>query len=191
MDETPYTTDEMLAKALRSDTRVLGEIIERYETKLSRYIQRKSNASSEDRKDILQNIFIKIYKNINDFDPDLSFSSWAYRIARNEMVDWYRREKRRPHLSLEGDEGVMQTLASELGADIAAQKAELRQAIEEAVQTLPEKYQDIVELRFFEEKSYDEIADILALPPGTVAVRINRVKKMLQEALKKHYGQQH
>ena len=156
MDETPYTTDEMLAKALRSDTRVLGEIIERYETKLSRYIQRKSNASSEDRKDILQNIFIKIYKNINDFDPDLSFSSWAYRIARNEMVDWYRREKRRPHLSLEGDEGVMQTLASELGADIAAQKAELRQAIEEAVQTLPEKYQDIVELRFFEEKSYDE-----------------------------------
>ena len=107
------------------------------------------------------------------------------------MVDWYRREKRRPHLSLEGDEGVMQTLASELGADIAAQKAELRQAIEEAVQTLPEKYQDIVELRFFEEKSYDEIADILALPPGTVAVRINRVKKMLQEALKKHYGQQH
>ncbi len=191
MDETPYTTDEMLAKALRSDTRVLGEIIERYETKLSRYIQRKSNASFEDRKDILQNIFIKIYKNINDFDPDLSFSSWAYRIARNEMIDWYRREKRRPHLSLEGDEGVMQTLASELGADIAAQKAELRHAIEKAVQTLPEKYQDIVELRFFEEKSYDEIADILALPPGTVAVRINRVKTMLQEALEKHYGQQH
>lgn len=191
MDETLYTTDEMLAKALRSDTRVLGEIIGRYETKLSRYIQRKSNASFEDRKDILQNIFIKIYKNINDFDPDLSFSSWTYRIARNEMIDWYRREKRRPHLSLEGDEGVIQTLASELGADIAAQKAELRQTIEGAVQTLPEKYQDIVELRFFEEKSYDEIADILALPPGTVAVRINRVKTMLQEALEKHYGQQH
>lgn len=188
MDEVSYTTDASLAKALLKDARVLGEIIERYEDKLSRYIQRKSNATSEDRKDILQNIFIKVYKNINDFDTDLPFSSWIYRIARNEMIDWYRKEKRRPHLSLEGDEGVIQSLVSELGADVTAEREELRHVIEKAVRTLPEKYQDIVELRFFEEKSYDEIADILAIPPGTVAVRINRIKKMLQKELQQHYG---
>ena len=188
MTEQPYTTDEALAHALRSDTRVLGEIIERYEPKLDRYIARKSSADSEHRKDILQNIFIKVYKNINEFDTSLPFSSWIYRIAHNEMIDWYRRERRRPHLSLEGTEGIIETLRSEIQVEDFVEKEESRRAIQQAFDTLPEKYRDVAELRFFEEKSYDEIADILAIPPGTVAVRINRIKKTLHEQLSQPYG---
>ena len=189
MDQQPYRTDEQLALAVRSDTQVLGEIIERYEPKLDRYIARKSSADTSDRKDILQNIFIKVYKNINDFDTSLTFSSWIYRIAHNEMIDWYRRERRRPHLSLEGSDGILETIRSEISASELVEKEELRRMIQKTFETLPEKYQSIAELRFFEEKSYDEIADILAIPPGTVAIRISRVKKMLSEQLSS-YGKQ-
>ncbi len=189
VDQQPYRTDEQLALAVRSDTQVLGEIIERYEPKLDRYIARKSSADTSDRKDILQNIFIKVYKNINDFDTSLTFSSWIYRIAHNEMIDWYRRERRRPHLSLEGSDGILETIRSEISASELVEKEELRRMIQKTFETLPEKYQSIAELRFFEEKSYDEIADILAIPPGTVAIRISRVKKMLSEQLSS-YGKQ-
>lgn len=176
-------SDEVLAKKLRTDPQFLGDIIERYEGKLSNYIRRKSSASTEDIQDILQNVFIKVYKNIFDFDTALPFSSWIYRITRNEMIDWYRREKRTPHLSLEGSEALLQSIASENDITAEVSSGEFRQALEGVVTELPEKYRDIVVLRFFEEKSYDEIADILALPPGTVAVRINRVKKTLQQKL--------
>lgn len=186
VDAQQHTTDEMLAYRLRTDAQVLGDIIERYEKKLSLYIGRKSNATADDRKDILQNIFIKVYKNIYDFDTTLSFSSWIYRIAHNEMIDWYRKEKRRPHLSLEGSEYVLQTIAAEEGATEQAIRNEQKTALKQAIEALSDEYRDIVELRFFEEKSYDEIADILAIPPGTVAVRINRVKKRLHAILAHH-----
>lgn len=186
MDAQPHTTDEMLAYRLRTDAQVLGEIIERYEKKLSLYIGRKSNATPDDRKDMLQNIFIKVYKNIYDFDTTLSFSSWIYRIAHNEMIDWYRKEKRTPHLSLEGSDYILQTIASETDTSALAIRDEEKRALRTAIEQLPEQYRDIVELRFFEEKSYDEIADILTIPPGTVAVRINRVKKRLQDILTHH-----
>lgn len=179
-------TDEMLAGLLRTDTQALGEIIERYEQKLARYIYRKSHATEADCKDILQNIFIKVYKNIYDFDTNLTFSSWIYRIARNELIDWYRKEKRTPHLSLEGSDYILETLISEVETEHVAIRTEMKEHLVRAIEQLPEKYQEVIELRFFEEKSYDEIADILTIPPGTVAIRISRAKKLLHEQL--NYG---
>lgn len=190
MEAPSHITDEMLASSLRTDARVLGDIIERYEKKLSLYIGRKSSATADDIKDILQNIFIKVYKNIYDFDTTLSFSSWIYRIAHNEMIDWYRKEKRKPRISLEGNDYILQTIASEVDVADMAIKEETKKHLQKAIELLPEKYQDIVDLRFFEDKSYDEIADILAIPPGTVAIRINRLKKQLQEILKDYERQQ-
>lgn len=177
-------SDEQIAQKLRGDTQFLGILIDRYEAKLGAYIRRKSSASADDIKDILQNVFIKVYKNIYDFDPGLTFSSWIYRITRNEMIDWYRREKRTPHLSLEGSEALLATIAEE--TDIAEYVAgeHFQKAFAKAVDTLPDKYRDVVILRFFEEKTYEEIADILTIPPGTVAIRISRAKILLQEKLK-------
>ena len=186
MNTTEVLTDEILAERLRTDTQFLGEIIERYETKLTLFIRRKSSASIDDAKDILQNVFIKVYKNINDFDTTLTFSSWIYRITRNEMIDWYRKEKRKPHVSLEGSEMMLETIASESNVAESVAKAHSAEDIKALIETLPDKYREIVLLRYFEDKSYDEIADILTLPPGTVAVRLNRVKTLLRDTLR-HY----
>lgn len=186
MDSNLLLSDEELAHRCISDMHFLGELISRYEGKLGSYVRRKSNATSTDIQDILQNIFIKVYKNLNDFDSTLKFSSWIYRIAHNEMIDWYRKEKRTPRISLDESIDLVMAIASETNITEDAIKNEKKEEIKKAIELLPNKYQEIIELRFFEEKSYEEIADILKIPQGTVAIRLNRVKKVLHETLKDH-----
>ncbi len=179
-------TDEIIAIKLRTDASFLGEIIDRYEGKLTRFIKSNSNTSSEDIKDILQNVFLKVYKNIYDFDETLSFSSWIYRIARNEAIDWYRKEKRKPRLSLEANEVILNYIIADNLIEEEIIKSETTKYFKEIIDSLPDKYKDIVLLRYFEDKSYEEISDILSIPQGTVAIRINRVKNILREKFKSY-----
>ncbi len=183
MDTYLELSDEQIVKKCVSDSTFLRVLINRYENKLDLYIRRKSNATNEDRKDILQNVFIKVYKNINDFDQNLSFSSWIYRIAHNEMIDWYRREKKHPILHFEDDETIINKIVSDVDVQKESIDTETRVYIKKVLGTLSQEYQDVVQLRFFEQKSYEEISDILRIPSGTVAIRINRVKKKLKELL--------
>lgn len=185
MDSDTLTDEEVLQRSL-SERNFFAHIIERYESRLRSYIGRKSNASSADIDDLLQNVFIKVYKNMKEFDPSLRFSSWIYRICYNEMVDWYRKEKREPHISFDADEAIMHSLASEDNTAHSALSEEKKKMIQKALESLDQKYKDIIELRFYEEKSYEEIADILRIPPGTVATHLNRVKKILKEQLHHH-----
>ncbi len=183
MDTYLELSDEQIVKKCVTDSTFLSVLIKRYEAKLDAYIRCKSNATGEDRKDILQNVFIKVYKNINDFDLTLSFSSWIYRITHNEMIDWYRREKKHPILHFEDDETIINKIVSDVDVQKESINKEIRAYIEKVLETLSPEYQEVVQLRFFEEKSYDEISDILRIPAGTVAVRINRVKKKLKDIL--------
>jgi len=177
-------TDEELAKLSASNTEYFGELIERYESMLFRYVMRRSHATKEDAEDIVQNSFIKMYRNINDFDPNLRFSSWAYRITHNELIDWYRKQKSRPQLMIsDKDEDVFASIAGDMNIEKEILQKERKEEIEAIIKTLDIKYQEVVSLRFFEEKSYEEIADILQIPEGTVAIRLSRAKKILQEAL--------
>ncbi|MEO5645895.1 MAG: RNA polymerase sigma factor [Candidatus Paceibacterota bacterium] len=180
-------TDEKLVIECKKDQEHFAVLVERYVPKLTHYIRRRSLATSDDIEDLLQNIFIKVYRNINEYDTSLLFSSWIYRIAHNEMIDWYRREKRRTTLSLDDEaQDIVSKLFTEEDHISRFSNAEQKQAVINAVNTLDEKYKDILLLRFFEEKSYEEIADILQIPPGTVAVRINRAKKQLEKTLTQH-----
>ncbi len=179
-----HLSDEMLVIECKKDPKHFAVLVERYVPKLTHYIKRRSSATTDDIDDLLQNIFIKVYRNLNGYDTSLLFSSWIYRISHNEMIDWYRKEKRRATLSLddENHDIVSKLIAEE---DVAAHfsNEEQKQYIISTLNTLDEKYREILLLRFFEEKSYEEIADILKIPTGTVAVRINRAKKQLQQSL--------
>ena len=86
-------TDEEDGEIVRrtlADKEAFVVLIERYEAKLERYLTRLGVGLPEDREDILQNVFIKAYKNLNSFDPTLTFSSWIYRIAHNETMSFFR-----------------------------------------------------------------------------------------------------
>jgi RNA polymerase sigma-70 factor (ECF subfamily) len=177
-------TDEELAQKSVSNTMYFGELIERYNTMLLRYVMRRSHATKEDAEDIVQNSFIKMYRNINGFDSSLKFSSWAYRITHNELIDWYRKQKSRPQLMVSSnDEDVFASIAGDMNIEKEAIQKETKREIESVIEKLDPKYQEVVMLRFFEDKSYDEISDILQIPPGTVAIRLSRAKKVLEEAL--------
>ncbi len=181
-----HLSDEALVIKCKKDQQYFAVLVDRYVPKLTRYIKRRSAATAADIEDLLQNIFIKVYRNINEYDTSLLFSSWIYRITHNEMIDWYRREKRRSTLSLDDEaHDIISKLMVDEDLTTQFSNAEQKQYIINTLNTLDEKYKEILLLRFFEDKSYEEIADILKIPAGTVAVRINRAKKQLQKRIQK------
>lgn len=177
-------TDEELVPLVLENQNDFSYLVHRYQDKLSRYVCRLSNLSPEEAEDVLQNIFIKAYLNLNDFDSSLKFSSWIYRIAHNEVIDNYRRSKARPKLL---DSDISDSQVKELSgdfdlfADVA--NVELRARIHEAISRLDPKYREALILKFIEDKDYQEISDIIKKPMGTVASRINKAKIQLRRQL--------
>lgn len=177
-------TDEELAKLSLSDSAFLGILLGRYESRLLAYIRRLGVRKPEDAEDVLQEAFIKIYRNLADFDSAMKFSSWAYRIARNESVSRFRRERARParlfsDVGLDTIEQVADNLNLEKEVDARLRGEKVRAAL----RSLPMKYQEALELYCVEQKSYEEISDILRKPVGTVGTLIKRAKKLLRAGL--------
>lgn len=178
-------TDEEIARRALEDKEAFGLLIERYEAKLLRYCERLGVAIREDREDILQNAFVKAYKNLNSFDPTLAFSSWMYRIVHNETMSFFRFKHARPQVTLDEDGEALIIELRDPQADTAA-VAELRlsrKELEKALAELDPKYRDALVLRFFEERSYAEMSDILKLPIGTVSTLLHRAKRALRRKL--------
>ena len=139
--------------------------------------------------DVLQDIFIKAYVNLNDFDRSRPFSPWIYRIAHNEAISFLR--KRNAETQTISDEDALLILDRVAGGDdpeAAWQRTRTEGDVRKALSALDQRYRDVLVLRYLEEKSYDEIADILEMPPGTVATLINRGLKQLQTPLRMTWG---
>jgi len=181
--------EEIVCRSLL-DKEAFAFIIERYEAKLARYLERLGVGLLEDREDILQNAFIKAYKNLNSFDPTLSFSSWMYRIAHNETMSFFRAKHARPQIILdEGSEILIAELRdADADASALAETRLSREGLAKAFGTLPETYRDVLTLRFFENRSYAEMSDILKIPVGTVSTLIYRAKKNLRAVFPKTFS---
>ena len=182
-------SDEEIVTMALAEKAFFGHIVSRYEEKLARYVQRLGVRNEEDRQDVLQDIFIKVYKNLNGFDTSLSFSSWIYRIAHNEAISWYRKTNVRPegHLVDSGEEIISYIASNEDGAEALFDKDINAETITKALSTLDEKYKDVILLRFFEHKEYDEISDILKIPIGSVGTLIHRGKAQLKKSINQEH----
>jgi RNA polymerase sigma-70 factor (ECF subfamily) len=182
----PPSDTEVVRMTLK-DPNQYGLLVERYEAKLQRYILRLGVRVLDDQLDVLQEIFIKAYRNLNSFDTSLSFSSWIYRIAHNEAISFYRKKNVRPegHLVGDGDE-VLSFISSSLDtADVKFDQGINAEEVNKALGLIDEKYREPLILRFFEHKEYDEISDILQIPIGSVGTLIHRGKKQLATVLNK------
>lgn len=177
-EESVQLTDEELVVRARHDQRYFGMLIERYQQKLLRYIRRISSVPIEEAEDILQEVFIKTYQQLNNFDESLSFSSWIYRITHNETISTYRKNKSRPQgNSIDVEERVIENIASEWNLTNEIEQRLLKQYFSDIFSQLDIKYRTVLELKYIEDKSYKEISDILKKPEGTVATLLNRAKK--------------
>ena len=176
-------SDEEIVRLTLEDKDNFLYLIKRYEGKLSRYINRIAGLSKEDIEDILQEVFIKTYQNINSFDKDLKFSSWIYRITHNEVIDNYRKKQSRPQMITYDNELILNNIISDLDISRELDQKYLRANISQLLGSLDLKYREVLVLKFLEEKEYKEISDILKKPMGTVATLINRAKKQFLEKL--------
>lgn len=170
-------SDAELVPLILKDQSFFAALIDRYKNKLFRYILRITNIREDDAEDLLQEIFLKAYLNLNDFDVEQKFSSWIYAITRNQVISNHRRLSVRAEghsLDIE-DDGVMR-LASDFNIEKDLDISYLKENVSKVLFSLPEKYREILVLKFLEEKSYQEISDIIKKPVGTVGSLMNKAK---------------
>jgi len=179
-------SDEELVKLTLAHQDNFLYLVDRYKGRLLSYILRLTSVNNEDAEDTLQEVFIKVYLNLNDFNKDLKFSSWIYRITHNQVISNHRRLKARPEgYAVSIDDQAARSLAAEIDIAAGADLQLLKVVIVKILDKLDKKYREVLILKFWEEKSYQEISDIIKKPPGTVASMLNKAKSELEKEFAK------
>jgi len=174
-------SDEDLVNLVRSENKELySELVMRYQKKLLRYAYYLLKNSAE-AEDAVQNSFIKAYKGLFTFNVKKKFSSWIYRITHNEAINLLR--KRGEQISLEENSYLTDKLPSNDNIQLEMEKKDIGKKVRQILLTLPSKYKEPLILYFLEDKSYEDISDILRLPVNTVGTRISRGKTMLKKIM--------
>ena len=180
-------SDEKLVLYVREkDEEAYSEIVRRYGDKLLRYVQYMiwdGDLAAE----IVQKTLVKGYENLNSFDVRRKFSSWIYRIAHNETVSEMRGRKKILYWPLDADlwgvfESREQSPEDELDDKL------MKEWLDSCMAELSEKYRAVLVLYYFEEKSYEEISEILRISIGTVGTRLSRGKALVKKLCKRNNG---
>lgn len=174
------TDDQLVAKIIEGDDDAFGQIVDRYQAPLSRYVQGIIFSSSSSA-DVVQETFIKTYVNLRSYRPGKKFSSWIYRIAHNEAVNYLR--KHRKELTTDDETWFDRIVDDKQSLDDLVDARLDNEKLQQAVSKLKEKYRSPLVLHVFQAKSYEEVSEILRIPTNTVGTRISRAKKMLKDEL--------
>lgn len=178
--------DNEIVKKSLADLDYFSCLYDRYELKLLRYIKHIALVDEDQAQDILQEAFIKIWKNLNDFDQSLKLSSWIYRIVHNETVSYWRK-KRSYGKDRQGKLEDNFLDDNPVYFETSEHKEQKDRLTHEVLELLPLKYKTVLVLKFIEDMDYQEISDVLKIPEGTVATRINRAKKkFIEKTSEKH-----
>lgn len=190
--ESSLEDDTLVKKAIGGDEEAYKKLVDKYERALFFHIL-KMVKDREQVHDLVQEAFVKAFDNLDTYNTNYAFSTWLYRIAKNNTID-YLRKKKLNTLSIDSPvktkDGEMQMQLPDESASTDRQiiQKERQKIVQQAIQDLPEKYRKVIELRHMEEKSYQEIADLLDSPLGTVKAHIFRARELLYKALKDKKG---
>jgi RNA polymerase sigma-70 factor (ECF subfamily) len=179
MEEKELSDEKVIEKIRTSDQNLYALIIERYEEKLLRYAR---NLTKDENRavDTVQESFIKAFINLNNFDINKKFSSWIYRIVHNEIINTFKKYKKETPLLENWD------FESEENIEEDFDQKEMANKLEKCLNNIPLMYGEPLSLYYIDEKTYEEISDILRIPMGTVATRINRAKKLMKKICQKN-----
>jgi RNA polymerase sigma-70 factor (ECF subfamily) len=183
----PLSDDELVAAAQGGDRNALDQLLRRHYDRIYA-VCRRVTGGTRDADDACQEALIKITRNLPRFDGRSAFGTWAYRIATNASLDELRKRKRRPMLhSVQPGDGSHDDGPPEPVDPLAAKRVDVvadRLAIDEALGDLSDDFKAAVVLRDVADLDYEEIADILEIPVGTVKSRIARGRAALAEKLR-------
>lgn len=155
-------------------------LIRKYQERLYWHIRRMV-ISHEDANDVLQNLFIKVWNNLDYFREDSQLFTWLYRIATNESLSFLEQQKRRAVLSLDGlDHGLGNKLIAERNFD----PHKLEWKLQQAILTLPEKQRAVFHLRYYDEMPYEQMSRVLETSEGALKASYHHAVKKVEEYIR-------
>lgn len=164
--------------ASRDKEKALEALMRNYQQKLYWHIRRMV-IDHESANDVLQNVFIKVWKSLSKFRGDSGLYTWLYRIATNESITFINKEKKRQSISLDQDENS--ALANKIRADKNFDVSKLEWKLQLAIQQLPEKQRLVFNLRYYDEMPYDQISEILDTSPGALKANYHHAVRKIEQ----------
>ena len=174
---------------LDGETRAFDELVNRYQNRLLNFVYR-TTGDRERAEDLVQEVFVRVYRHIHRFDRSRKFSTWIYTIASNLAKNELRNRSRNPLVlfqtvqkNFQDEDRPLQFEDTTSRPDDMYRKRHLREVVEESVAKLPEHHRNVFVLRELEGKSYEEIAEITDCNLGTVKSRLNRARNSFAEII--------
>ncbi|WP_256761610.1 RNA polymerase sigma factor SigW [Cohnella sp. WQ 127256] len=173
--------------ALKGDQRAFAEIVDMYKDKLY-HLAYRMTGNRQEAEDVVQETFLRVYKNLDRYDENQKFSTWIYRIATNLCIDRLRKRKAVYSLDAESSEHEGLDGYAMLPSDDRTPESELllsetQKLIRGAIATLPVKYKSVMILRYLQDMSLQEISDVLGMPVTTVKTRVHRGREFMRKKL--------
>lgn len=179
--------EKFVEQAIKGDQDAYKELMDKYQKPLYYHVL-KMVKNHEQVEDLVQEAFMKAFNNLNSYNTNYAFSTWLYRITTNHTIDYLRKKKLKttsmdqPVKTRDGEMEIQISNDAETDRDII--RKERKEIIHNAIDDLPKKYRRVIEMRHLQELSYQEIADQLDLPLGTIKAHIFRARETLYKELK-------
>lgn len=181
---------KLVCKAMNDgDQKAYAELMSRYKDSIY-YMLLKMVNNRDDAEDLTIEAFGKAFKNIKQYTPDYAFSTWLFKIATNNCIDFIRKKRKmlmaidRGIENEDGQEITLEVRSDGPGPDDFLMKKQRKDTMKEVVDKLKPRYRKLVELRYYQELSYEEIAVELNLPLGTVKAQLFRAREFLYQIMK-------
>jgi RNA polymerase sigma factor (sigma-70 family) len=153
------------------------QLVKKYQEKIYWHIRRLV-VDHDDANDVMQNVFIKVWKGLDQFREDARFYTWLYRIATNESLSFLEKEKKKVSVSFED---ISLALSEKLAADKDFDLSKIEWKLQVAIQKLPEKQKLVFSLRYYEEMSYQEMSKVLDTTEGALKASYHHAVKKIEE----------
>lgn len=178
----------LIKQAVEGDEKAYEKLMNRYKKSVY-FMLLKMVQNKDDAEDLTMESFAKAFKSLPKFNPQYAFSTWLFRIASNNCIDFIRKNKVKTfsiNTPVETDSGTIESfdLPDNLELpDEYANRLDKSKFLKSVIESLPKTYRTLIELRYFEELSYEEIAKIIDAPVGTVKAQLHRARELMNKAL--------
>jgi len=174
---------KLVSRAREGDQKAYADLMHRYKDSIY-FMALKMVNNKEDAMDLTVETFAKAFEKLDKYQPEFAFSTWLFRVGTNNCIDFIRKKKLNTTsingmVDDDGDERPLQIKADTLNPEEASMKKEQSQTLKVLIESLPPRYRNLIVLRYFDELSYEEIAEQLDLPLGTVKAQLFRARYLL------------
>lgn len=185
----------LVVKAREGNQKAYADLMQRYKDSIYFMVLKMVN-NKEDAMDLTVETFAKAFEKLDKYQPDYAFSTWLFRVATNNCIDFIRKKKLNTTsihgmVDDDGDEQPLQIKSDTLNPEESSIKKQQTEELKQLIESLPTRYRNLITLRYFDELSYEEIAQQLDLPLGTVKAQLFRGRYLLGNIINRFKGNDH